>query len=87
MFSVNRFYSERTFGPPFDPPPESLYVRRVLATLYEQTGVNPNVAWTLNPGYHTTFRTKIDYEVYPENQEEVDAIVVRLHLGKVIYDP
>jgi hypothetical protein len=87
MFSVNRFYSERTFGLPFDPPPESLHIRRVLANLYEQTGVNPNVAWTLNPRYHTTFRTKIDYESYPENQEEVDALVVRLHLGKVIYDP
>ena len=59
----------------------------VLANLYEQTGVNPNAAWTLNPRYHTTFRTKIDYEAYPENQEEVDAIVVRLHLGEVIYGP
>ena len=87
MFLVNRFYSKRTFGPQFDPPPESLHIRRVLANLYEQTGVNPNVAWMLNPRYHATFKTKIDYEAYPENQEEVDAMVAPLHLGRVIYDP
>jgi hypothetical protein len=87
MSAVNRFYSERTVGPLFDPPPDSLHVRRYLTSLYEQSGVDPNVAWTLNPRYHTKFKTKIDYEGYPRSQEEVDAMAARLHLGKVIYDP
>ena len=87
MSSVNRFYSKRTFGRLFDPPPESLHIRRVLTNLYEENAVDPKVAWTLNPRYQVTFKTKIDYEAYPENQEEVDAMVARLHLGKVIYDP
>jgi hypothetical protein len=87
MVAVNRFYSERTFAPLFDPPPESLHIRRALTNLYKETGVDPNVAWMLNPRYRTAFKTKIEYEAYPENQEEVDAMVARLHLGKILYDP
>jgi hypothetical protein len=84
---VNRFYSQRTVNPEFEPPPDSSHVRRVLKNLYDETGVYPNVAWTLNPRYHTAFKTKIVYEAYPESQEEVDAKAARLHLGRVIYDP
>jgi len=85
--TVNRFYSERTVNPVFEPPPDSFRVRRALKNLYEETGVYPNVAWTLNPRYHEAFKTKILYEAYPKSQEDVDAMVARLHLGRVIYDP
>lgn len=85
--AVHRFYSERTVDPQFDPPPQSLHVRRVLANSYEETGVDPNLAWTLNPRHQSLFKTKLDYEAYPANQEEVDAMAARLHLGRVIYDP
>ena len=86
MSAVNRFYSERTVTP-FDPPPDSLHVRRTLTHLYEETGVDPNAAWTLNPRHQSVFKTKITYEAYPQSQDEVDTLAARLHLGKVIYDP
>jgi len=87
LSAMKRFYSERTVESRFEPPPDSFHVRRALKNLYEETGVYPNVAWTLNPRYHEIFKTKIFYEAYPESQEEVDAMVARLHLGRVIYDP
>jgi hypothetical protein len=83
-----RFYSERVLDPQFEPPPESFYVRRVLRTKFEGTGVYPDVMWTWNPrAFQRTFKTKIYYEAYPESQEEVDDMAARFHLGKVIYDP
>jgi hypothetical protein len=83
-----RFYAERTVDRLFEEPPDSIYVRKILKNMYQETGVYPDVAWTWNPRHHeTTFKTKIYYEAYPESQEEVDAMVVRLHLRKVIYDP
>jgi hypothetical protein len=85
--AVNRFYSERTVDPVVEPPPDSFRVRRLLKNLYDETGSYPNVAWTLNPRYHAAFKTKILYEAYPKSQQEVDAVVARLHLGRVIYDP
>jgi hypothetical protein len=87
MSAVNSFYSDRAVNPLFDPPPDSIYVRRTLINLYEETGVFPNVLWTLNPRHQATFKTKITYEAYPESQEEVDAMAARLQLGRVIYDP
>jgi hypothetical protein len=84
---VNRFYSERTVDPAFEPPPDSFRVRRALKNLYDETGVTPNVSWTLNPRYHAAFKTKVSYEGYSKSQEDVDAMVARLHLGRVIYDP
>jgi len=32
-------------------------------------------------------KTKIVYEAYPTSQDEVDAMVAKLHLGRIIYDP
>jgi hypothetical protein len=81
------FYSERTVAPMFDAPPQSFHVSRTLKNLYALKGSYPNVGWTLNPRYHTAFKTKIVYEAYPKSQEDVDALAARLQLGKVIYDP
>lgn len=87
LSAAKHFYSERAVDPLSEPPPDSLHIRRTLANLYSETGASPNVAWTLNPRRDTTFKTKVHYEAYPESQEEVDAMVARLHLGRVIYDP
>lgn len=82
-----QFFKNRTVGS-FDPPPDSLYVRRIIRNLYAETGVFPNIAWTLHPRYYPIlFKTKFFYEAYPQSQEEVDGMVARLGAGKVIYDP
>jgi hypothetical protein len=83
-----QFYSERTLDPSFEDPPESFYIRKILRTMYEGTGLDPDVAWTWNPRYlKSTFKANIYYEAYPQSQEEIDGMVARLHLRKVIYDP
>jgi len=83
-----RFYSERAIDPKFEYPPDSFHVRKVLKSMYGEKGVYPDVAWTWNPRYlKTTFKAEIHYEAYPQSQEEVDGMVARLRLGKVIYDP
>ena len=82
------FYWERAIDPKFEFPPDSFYVRKILKSIYGDTGVYPDVAWTWNPRYlKRTFTAKIHYESYPQSQQEVDSMVARLHLGKVIYDP
>jgi hypothetical protein len=82
------FLKDRTTGPGFDPP-ESTYVRRVLKSMLDETGVYPtNVGWMWNPrNYPPTLKTKVTYEAYPESQEEVDAIAARFRRSKVIFDP
>jgi hypothetical protein len=85
---VARFFAERVVDPSFDHPPDSLYVRRTLRNLYGDTGVFRNIPWTLHPRYYPVlFKTKIQYEAYPQSQEEVDEMAARLGLGRVIYDP
>jgi hypothetical protein len=86
---VDRFFRERTIDPSFEWPPDSLYVRRQLKNLYRDTGLYPNVTWTLNPRYlQKTFKAKIYYERYPESQDEVDGMLAPLGLKiRVIYDP
>jgi len=84
---IASFYSERTVGSAVEPPPASDHVRRIIKSLYDQTGVYKNIGWTLNPSHLAAFKTKIVYEDYPKSQAEVDAMAVRLHVGKVIYDP
>jgi hypothetical protein len=87
---VARFFAERVIDPFFDHPPDSLYVRRMLRNLYGDTGAFRDVLWTLHPRYYPVlFKTKILYEAYPQNQEEVDEMAARLRLGRgrVIYDP
>jgi hypothetical protein len=82
------FYSERTIDRTFEYPPDSFYVRKILKSMYEQTGIYPDVAWTWNPRYlKKTFKANIYYEAYPQSQDDVDSMVARLRLGKVIYDP
>jgi hypothetical protein len=83
-----RFYApRRVYRSPElnrDPP----HITRLLWDMQNATGVYPDVWWTLNPrDLQKIFKTKIDYEAYPESQAEVDAMVARLHLKKVIYDP
>jgi hypothetical protein len=45
--------------------------------------------WTWNPRhYASVLRTKVNYEAYPQGQDEVDALRERLQLQyPVIYDP
>jgi hypothetical protein len=82
-----KFFKERTIDQ-FDPPPDSLYVRRIIRNLYSETGVFPNIAWTIHPRYYPIlFKTKIFYEAYPQSQEEVDVMATRAGTGRVIYDP
>jgi hypothetical protein len=75
--------------PPYEGPPDSLHIRRVLINLFREKGTYQNIAWTLNPRYYPRlFKAKIDYEAYPESQEELDEMVANLHLSmRVIYDP
>jgi len=84
---VASFYSERIVGPAVEPPPASDHVRRILKSLYDQTGVYKNIGWTLHPSHLAAFKTRIVYEDYPKSQAEVDAMAARLNFGKVIYDP
>jgi len=81
------FYAQRTVVPNFEGPPDSTYTRRTIRNIYDQFGIYQRIAWTLNPRYHVFFKTKITYESYPGNQDEVDALAARYRLGKVICDP
>jgi hypothetical protein len=86
----DKFYTGRILAPPFLEPPESVTVRRILKRRFEATGRYPSdVYWTWNPRYYASaIKAKIFYEAYPQSQDEVDAIVARIHLGySVIYDP
>lgn len=83
------FYKERTIDPLFEAPPDSLYVRKIIASLYRETGVYRDVAWTIHPRYFSRwFKTKILFEAYPVSQGEVDSMLAALGLKmRVIYDP
>lgn len=83
-----KFYGERAVDPLFDDPPESVTIRKILKGMFEDTGRYPDVLWTWNPRYYaSTLKTKIVYEAYPSSQAEVDAMVSKLPLSRVIYDP
>ncbi|WP_298255829.1 hypothetical protein [Bradyrhizobium sp.] len=82
------FYSGRAIDPLFDDPPESFTIRKILTGMFQETGKYPDVMWTWNPRYYANaLRTKVTYEAYPQSQDEVDAMVARLHTDRVIYDP
>jgi hypothetical protein len=85
--SSERFYSERAVALPFEDPPESATVRRILWTKFGEAGSFPShLYWTWNPRYYTdTIRTTVTYESYP-SQDEVDAMASWLNVP-VIYDP
>ena len=82
------FYGKRSIAPTFEAPPQSIVVRRILQNKFGGLGeYPPNVMWTWNPRYYASqINTKIDYEAYPQSQDEVDALALRLH-ARVIYDP
>lgn len=86
---LRQFLQERMLDPSYDGPPDSFYIRRVLVNRFREKGTYRDIAWTLNPRYYPRlFKAKIDYEAYPESQEELDQIVANLRLGvRVIYDP
>ena len=83
-----KFYQKRILS--FEAPPESVSTRRILKWTFDATGKYPNdIYWTWNPRYYAAaIRTEVFYEAYPQSQDEVDAIAVRLGLGyRIIYDP
>jgi hypothetical protein len=83
-----KFYSGRAIDPWFDDPPESFIIRKKLRSMFEGTGTYPDVLWTWNPRYYaSSLKTEIVYEAYPNNQAELDAMVSKLSLPHVIYDP
>jgi len=75
----------------FNPPPQSAYVQAVMRARFEKTGALPQVAWTWNPRYaKAALKTDLEYEAYPESQDQLDAIAKRVLLraaGDIIYDP
>ncbi len=84
----SKFYGERVVNPLFDDPPESVTIRNLLRGMFEGTGRYPDVAWTWNPRYYASaLKTKIVYEAYPNSQAEVDAMVSKLPIPRVLYDP
>jgi hypothetical protein len=83
-----KFYAGRAVDPRFDDPPESFAIRRILTTMFQETGKYPDVMWTWNPRYYASaLKTKITYEAYPQSQDEVDALMARISPVRVIYDP
>jgi hypothetical protein len=86
---VTKFFQDRVVNPLFEPPPDSVHVRKIVTSLYRETGVDHDVGWTIHPRYYSRlFKAKIFYEAYPESQDEVDDMLARLHEDwKVIYDP
>lgn len=87
-----QFYSRRSNAEKSAFPPTSPHIAKTLINIYRDAGVPPAVAWTLSPISLHSFKTKIQYEAYPANQDEVDEMAARLkvrpRLGirKVIYD-
>jgi hypothetical protein len=82
------FYEPRAVAPPFENPPQSVIVRRILQNKFAERGeYPPNLLWTWNPRYYAgKIKTKIIYEAYPQSQDEVDALA-RWFQVRVIYDP
>ncbi len=86
---VRKFHEDRVVHLPFEAPPDSLYVRKMVRSIATESALYRDIGWTLHPRYYPgLFKTKIFYEAYPESQTEVDDMLARLHLRwKVIYDP
>jgi hypothetical protein len=87
--AVTQFFKDRTIDARFEPPPDSQYVRRIVSSIFAESGVYRDIAWTIHPRFYPRlFKTKIVYEAYPESQSEVDDLLARLNLDiRVIYDP
>lgn len=84
-----KFFRERMVNPRFEPPPDNLYVRKIVKSLYPDSSTHHHIGWTLHPRYFAgLFKSRIVYEAYPEGQAEIDDMVAELHLQmRVIYDP
>jgi hypothetical protein len=84
-----RFYAPRKVHPVLNR--DSPYITRLLQDRFAETGVYPNVMWTLSPKLRNILKTEITYEAYPASQAEVDAIAqgvrITFPVAKVIYDP
>jgi hypothetical protein len=83
------FYAQRTVYRRLELIRDSPHITGLLWQMYNEAGVYPEVWWTLNPRHlQKIFKTKIDYEAYPESQTEVNAMAARLQLKNVFfYDP
>src|SRR5262249_14257179 len=87
---VSQFFKHRAVDPLFEPPADSLHVRRIVTSIAKEMAVFRDIGWTIHPRFYPKlFKTKIHYEAYPESQAEVDDMLARLHMNgwKVIYDP
>jgi hypothetical protein len=84
-----QYFRERAINPYSVMPPDSIYVRKRVTSLYRETGLDRDILWTLNPRYYPhLFKANIVFEAYPESQEEVDATAARLGFkATIIYDP
>jgi hypothetical protein len=84
-----QFFKSRVIDPLFEPPPDSKYARKIVSSIFAETSVYRDIAWTIHPRFYPRlFKTKIVYEAYPESQAEVDDMLARLHMNfRVIYDP
>jgi hypothetical protein len=86
-----RFFKSRLVDREFSMPPESVLVRERLRKLIDGSATCPiELAWMWHPRYFAaTFKTKVEFEKYPADQQEVDALALKLRLlfGLVMYDP
>jgi len=83
-----RFYEARSSNQLAEWPPQSFFVRKILRRTFEGTGRFPDAFWTWNPRHYASgIKTKVVYETFPQSQNEVDAVVAKLGLPRVIYDP
>jgi hypothetical protein len=85
----DRFYAERLTDPAIEMPPESIPIRRLLKSMFEDEGRYPNVVWTWHPRYSAVkFKTKVTYQAYPGSQAELDALQSRYGFpSRFLYDP
>ncbi len=86
---IEQFFKARAVDPPLEWPPESFTIRKILRSLFEETGTYPEVLWTWNPRYHaSTLKTRIVYEAYPNSQDEVNVMASKLSPRlRILYDP
>jgi len=87
--AITQFFKERAVSAAFEAPPDSRYVRKIISSIYAESAVFHDVAWTTHPRFYPgLFKTEIVYEAYPESQSEVDDMLARLHWNiRIIYDP
>lgn len=83
------FYESRVIDRGFAAPAQSGYVRNAIKAMSLTSKRAVEAAWwTLSPEYlAATFKTKILYEAYYRDEEEVERLARKLRMGRVIYDP